>query len=134
MTRRWRARQHTATHCNILQHTATYCNTLQHTATHCNTLQGNATYCNAHSTTLHPTAPHCNTPQHVTITQIPYDVALVRAAHQDLIFSRAFVTCLAGVFCSVLQCVAVWYSVLYSSCRALSGHLSLVCDMTHSYV
>jgi len=100
-----KTQQHTATHCNTLhpliynlhtthsntqQHTATHCNILQHTATHCNTLHPTE----SHYNTLQHTEPHCNTPHHT-------------ATHCDTLCIHS-----STLYCSVLQRVAVCYSVL----------------------
>jgi len=67
-TKRWKTRQHTATHYNTLQHTLNKQDAAQHTATHCNTLwtkQDAATHCN----TQH-TVTHCNTLQYISCNNI----------------------------------------------------------------
>ena len=86
------ALQHTATHYTAPQHNATHCTTLYHTATHCTTLQHIAPHC----ITLHHTATRSNTLQH-TATQ----------KHTTLYHASPDIVC-----CSVLQCVAVTFSVL----------------------
>jgi len=107
----------TATHHNTLRHTATHCNTLQHTVTlplrvafahgtthpqsykHTPTsLQHAATHCN----TLQHTATHCNTP--LTRHVCSLDVPPPHSKHTHRLTAQ-------GVYCSVLQCVAVCCSV-----------------------
>jgi len=85
------AATHTAARCNMLQHTATHCNTLQRTAIHCITL----TTFLAQNTALWFSAPRS---KHSRYTRI-FD--------PDAPFG-----CVA-VCCSVLQCGAVWYSVVW---------------------
>jgi len=102
--------QHTATHCNALQHTVTHSNTLQHTARHCKTLQHTATHCN----TLQHTATQHNTLQHPTTVlygrSLPTDFFTKKPDDLQQL-SLLIVIFFHILYCSVLQCVAVWCSV-----------------------
>ena len=123
-------RQHNETHCNSLQLTATHCNTLQHTATHCNTLQG--TLCASSATHIHThtnTLTHTHTPPNYVCmphlfaviahtAKLQISVAFIRVththAHEHTHHQPAYergLQCIA-VCCFVLQCIAVYCSVL----------------------
>jgi len=152
--------QHTATHCNILHHASKHCNTLQHTAPHCNTLHHTATPCNAlqhratHCNTVQRTASHLSTLQHTTthcnilytddqeeengeywqicvVGPIAAFILSVLRARCCLSWQRPW---LQQLCCSVLQCVAVWSSVLQrvaACCRVLqcfAGLCGFACD------
>jgi len=109
------ALQPATTHCNTLQHAATYCNTLQHTATahaprnesssaatRYNALQRTATHCN----TLQHAATHCNTLQQRTNRGMSNRAGVPGGSHTFHSQSSR------GGCCSVLQYVALYFSVL----------------------
>jgi len=112
--------QHTATHCDILQHTVSRqisccicCNRLQQTATDCSRLQISCcTYCN--------TQQHSEFDRRVGGTHQSSRVVLRSKIQQQ----RCETAC--NLCCSVLQCVAVFCSVLQTLQRVA------VCCIKHT--